>query len=108
MCVCLYGYYCTLIYTNIFNIYRISISYIYSEIFYINIPLPYTGGGGDLAAPTDAAIMITKWKKEGLEGFKNSLLRANFRKYSAYSVFAFLILLVLDLIVESGSNAFVV
>ena len=68
----------------------------------------YAGGGGDLATPTDAAVMITKWKKEGTDAFKYSLFRGNFRKYSAYSVFVFLILLVLDLIVESGSNAFIV
>ena len=67
-----------------------------------------SGGGGDLATPTDAAVMITKWKKEGTDAFKFSLLRGNFRKYSAYGVFAFLILLVLDLIVESGTNAFIV
>eukprot|EP00596_Hydrurales_sp_CCMP1899_P006209 CAMPEP_0119042806 /NCGR_PEP_ID=MMETSP1177-20130426/16174_1 /TAXON_ID=2985 /ORGANISM="Ochromonas sp, Strain CCMP1899" /LENGTH=221 /DNA_ID=CAMNT_0007009831 /DNA_START=259 /DNA_END=924 /DNA_ORIENTATION=+ len=66
------------------------------------------GGGGDLATPTDAAVMITKWKKEGTEGFVGSLTRGNFRKYSAYGVFVFLILLVLDLIVESGANAFIV
>ena len=52
--------------------------------------------------------MITKWKNEGTEAFKSSLLRGNFRKYSAYGVFVFLILLVLDLIVESGANAFIV
>ena len=52
--------------------------------------------------------MITKWKKEGTEAFKYSLFRGNFRKYSAYSVFVFLILLVLDLIIESGTNAFIV
>ena len=66
------------------------------------------GGGGDLATPTDAAIMITKWKNEGTDAFKSSLTRGNFRKYSAYGVFVFLILLVLDLIVESGANAFIV
>jgi hypothetical protein len=65
----------------------------------------HQGGGGDLAAPTDAAVMITKWKKEGTDGFKGSLTRGQFRKYSAYGVFVFLILLVIDLIVESGSNA---
>lgn len=40
--------------------------------------------------------------------FVGSLTRGNFRKYSAYGVFVFLILLVLDLIVESGTNAFIV
>jgi hypothetical protein len=68
----------------------------------------FLGGGGDLATPTDAAVMITKWKKEGTDGFVGSLTRGNFRKYSAYGVFVFLILLVLDLIIESGSNAFIV
>lgn len=78
------------------------------EIKYCKMNYKYLGGGGDLATPTDAAVMITKWKNEGTEAFKYSLFRGNFRKYSAYSVFVFLILLVLDLIVESGTNAFIV
>lgn len=63
-------------------------------------------GGGDLAAPQEAAQVIAAWKSGGVEAFKNSLLLATVRKYSAYSVFALLIALVLDLIIESGINAF--
>lgn len=63
-------------------------------------------GGGDLASPTEANQFITRWTKEGLEAFKSDLTAATTRKYAAYSVFFFLIAVVLDLIVESGINAF--
>eukprot|EP01040_Poterioochromonas_malhamensis_P000240 gene240-251_t len=64
-------------------------------------------GGGDLASPTEANQFITRWKAEGgLDAFKNDLTAATTRKYAAYSVFFFLIAVVLDLIVESGINAF--
>jgi hypothetical protein len=43
---------------------------------------------------------------DGINKFKNDLLVANAKKYSAYAVFGFLILLVIDLVVESGRNAF--
>jgi hypothetical protein len=99
----MYIYIYTYIYIYIYIYIHIYIYlYIYIYIYIIE------GGGGDLATPTDAAVMITKWKKEGTDGFVGSLTRGNFRKYSAYAVFAFLILLVLDLIVESGTNAFIV
>lgn len=65
------------------------------------------GGGGELAAPQDATTKLQKWRAEGgLEAFKSDLLVATFKKYSAYAFFAFLILLVIDLVVESGTNAF--
>lgn len=65
-------------------------------------------GGGELAAPQEARDMIARWKdpQGGLDAFKTDLLLATFRKYSAYTVFFFLIALVFDLIVESGMNAF--
>jgi hypothetical protein len=63
-------------------------------------------GGGDLAAPQEVDSMIKKWKAEGLEAFKQDLLAASLRKYSAYIVFGMLIALVIDLIIESGANAF--
>lgn len=65
-------------------------------------------GGGDLAAPGKATELITSWKdpENGLQKFKTDLLVANAKKWSAFGVFFFLIVLVLDLIVESGTNAF--
>lgn len=63
-------------------------------------------GGGDLCTPTDAAEVIASWKSGGIDAFKSTLLTATLRKYSAYVAFFFLIALVLDLIVESGINAF--
>jgi hypothetical protein len=63
-------------------------------------------GGGELVAPDSVTPIITTWKTQGLDGFKQTLLTASLKKYAAYSVFVFLIALVLDLIVESGINAF--
>ena len=63
----------------------------------------FSGGGGDLAAPQIAEPMLNNWRNEGgIESFKSDLLSATLKRYSAYSVFVFLILLVLDLIIESG------
>lgn len=63
-------------------------------------------GGGEMANPTDFQTIFDGWKESGLDGFKSDLLSAQLRKYSAYFVFFFLIALVLDLVVESGTNAF--
>lgn len=64
-------------------------------------------GGGDLASPTEAKQFISKWLGEGgIEAFKSDLTVATTKKYAAYAVFLFLIAVVLDLIVESGLNAF--
>ena len=65
------------------------------------------GGGGDLAAPSDAVQKLQKWRGEnGIEEFKSDLLVSTFKKYSAYIFFFGLIALVFDLIIETGSNAF--
>jgi hypothetical protein len=64
-------------------------------------------GGGDLAAPQRVEAIAEGWKGEGGQvQFAADLASANVRKYSAYAVFFFLIALVIDLIVESGANAF--
>ena len=63
-----------------------------------------TNGSGDYAAPQECESKLAAWRADGLDGFKSDLLKAQGAKLSAYSVFGFLILLVLDLIVESGAN----
>lgn len=64
-------------------------------------------GGGDMASPLTAAELVASWKgPQGLSKFSGDLLAANAKKFSAYGVFLFLIALVIDLIVESGRNAF--
>ncbi|KAJ1418004.1 hypothetical protein B484DRAFT_453807 [Ochromonadaceae sp. CCMP2298] len=63
-------------------------------------------GGGDLAAPQRVEAIAAGWKEGGQSQFSADLAQANVRKYSAYAVFFFLIGLVLDLIIESGANAF--
>jgi hypothetical protein len=66
-------------------------------------------GGGDMASPVVAEELLAGWRGEGgVDQFASDLLKATLAKYSAYAVFAFLIALVLDLIVESGINAFAV
>ena len=66
-----------------------------------------SGGGGDLAPPQVVEARLKEWRGPGgIEKFKSDLLSANLKKLSAFGVFAFLILLVLDLVVESGINAF--
>lgn len=65
-----------------------------------------TEGGGEYASPAQLTEKLRAWKApEGLESFKGDLLKSSVRKYSAYGFFLFLIALVLDLIVESGANA---
>ena len=66
------------------------------------------GGGSNVVSPTELVSKIEAWRNgDGLELFKGELLKANLKKFSAYAVFAFLIALVLDLVIESGINAFV-
>lgn len=97
--------------------YMAQLGYLEREAFYKTLPDcnplalyaafdAMAGGGGDLAAPGEAQAMVSRWKTDGLDSFKGDLLKATVKKYSAYVVFAFLIALVLDLIVESGINAF--
>lgn len=65
------------------------------------------GGASTVASPDEFKLKIASWKEsDGLETFKSDLLKAALKRYSAFAVFAFLILLVLDLIIESGSDAF--
>ena len=65
------------------------------------------GGASTVASPDEFKSKIASWKESnGLEAFKSDLFKASLKKYSAFAVFAFLIFLVLDLIVESGIDAF--
>lgn len=66
-----------------------------------------SAGAGSFMAPNEYLERSTAWKKDGIAGFEADLFKSSAKKLSAYSVFAFLIFLVLDLIVESGVNAFV-
>jgi hypothetical protein len=62
-----------------------------------------SGGAGDLIAPD---ILSTKMDQlKGLDDFQSQLRAATLQKISAYAVFAFLMALILDFIVESGINA---
>mmetsp|Transcript_36163 Transcript_36163/g.47697 ORF Transcript_36163/g.47697 Transcript_36163/m.47697 type:complete len:247 (+) Transcript_36163:87-827(+) len=63
-------------------------------------------GGGSFVSPDQALEVVQQWKEEGPQAFARSLQAATLKKYSAYIVFAFLIGLVLDLIVDSGVQAF--
>ena len=66
------------------------------------------GGGANVVSPTQLTSKIDAWRNgDGLDLFKGELLNANLKKFSAFGVFAFLIALVLDLVIESGFNAFV-
>ncbi len=64
-----------------------------------------TNGSGDLANPNDIRDKLTAWREDDtLNAFKSDLTKSNSAKFSAYAVFAFLIGIVLDLIIESGLN----
>jgi hypothetical protein len=67
----------------------------------------FSKGGGDCANPGEAVEMMKTWQDpaSGLDKWKNDVQTANLKKYSAYAVFFFLIAVVLDLVVESGINA---
>lgn len=97
--------------------YMAKIGYLEKEGFYNTLPSSnplakyavYTAlsqGSGDLVSPQDVEEKLQRWRTEGLETFKRDLLTGTLRKYSALLVFAGLIALVLDLIVESGLHAF--
>ena len=43
--------------------------------------------------------MMKEWKEKGVSAFANDLFSANSKKFTAYGAFAFLILLVIDLVV---------
>jgi len=63
----------------------------------------FSGGGGDLASPQAAELLLKKWRAEdGLENFKTDLTVANTKRFTAYSAFVFLLYIVIDLIIESG------
>jgi hypothetical protein len=64
------------------------------------------GGGSDVVSPEGIQEKINSWKLDKLSSFKSELLKSSLKKQSAYLVFVFLIGLVLDLIIESGINAF--
>ena len=63
------------------------------------------GGGSSITCPPSAMFeLVPKWKVEGTESFLADLGSAQSKKLGAFSFFAFLIFIVLDLIVESGVN----
>jgi hypothetical protein len=66
-----------------------------------------SGGAGDLLAPEQVGSQLAALRADGVDAFQGMLTRSTLQKLSAYGVFAFLIALVLDLVIESGTNAFV-
>lgn len=63
-------------------------------------------GSGTLCSPQQYTEKLEKWRSNGyLDSFKGEFLVAQLKKSLAISTFGFLILLVIDLIVESGMNA---
>ena len=62
------------------------------------------GGAGELLAPDTVANGIAELKSKGLSGFQYLLSVATAKKLSAYSVFALLIALIMDLVIESGKK----
>ncbi len=65
------------------------------------------GGGAGVASPIDVVQKVKLWREsDGIGNFKNELLKSSIKKNLAFIVFAFLISVVLDLIIESGVNAF--
>ena len=65
-----------------------------------------SGGTADIVAPSQIEPKLQQLKDGGLLAFQSMLLQSTLKRLSAYFVFAFLIFLVLDLIVETGTNAF--
>lgn len=64
-------------------------------------------GSGNLCTPGDYDRCIAEWRSPGgLESFSGALVKASTKRLSAYAFFAFLIGLVIDLIAETGSTAF--
>ena len=89
--------------------------YMEAEGFYAALPecnklALYTAftafSSGGYGSPAQYNEFVESVKTGGLESFKNAVLFANAKKISAYAVFAFLIALVLDLIIESAAQAF--
>ncbi len=65
-----------------------------------------SGGGGDLVPPRQASAAMQRWAEGGVEALSRDLLAATVKKLGAYAAFVALNGLVIDLIVESGRNAF--
>jgi len=63
-------------------------------------------GAGTLCAPSQYSASIEKWRAGGIDVFNNDFTVSQLKKKVAFASFAFLIVLVIDLIVESGANAF--
>jgi hypothetical protein len=64
------------------------------------------GGSSFVVAPSAFQALSQKWKAEGVESFVSDLNKSQIGKLSGYGGLAFLVLLVIDLVVETGSNAF--
>ena len=65
-------------------------------------------GGSNLASPDKAESVMNRWKQSQntLACFSSDLLGASIAKLSSYVVFFSLIIVTLDLIIESGQMAF--
>ena len=61
---------------------------------------------GGYGSPTQYKELVESCKAGGVEEFKSRVFQANAKKLSAFGVFGFLIALVIDLVFESGSQAF--
>ncbi len=97
--------------------YLASLGYLEQQAFYKSLPNSnslakyaifeaMTAGGGSLIAPSKYDESLKKWRSEGVESFCNDLFAAASKRFAAYGALLFLILLVFDLIIESGVNAF--
>jgi len=64
------------------------------------------GGSSFVVAPSAFQALSQKWKAEGVESFVSDLNKSQIGKLSGYGGLAFLVLLVIDLVIETGTNAF--
>lgn len=61
---------------------------------------------GGYGSPNQYNELVESLKTGGIEAFKSKAFQASAKRLSAFAVFGFLIALVLDLIIESASQAF--
>ena len=66
-----------------------------------------TGGGSSfVTTPSRVKELSAKWKAEGLDSFVSDLTKTQVGRVGGFAGLAFLIALIIDLVVESGFNAF--
>ena len=65
-----------------------------------------SGGSGKAVDYETADAKVAVWKQQGVVAFSEDLAKAMLSKASSYFVLAFLLLFTLDIIVETGINAF--